>query len=281
MTMRLNKFLSEAGVCSRREADALIEQGLVKVDGVVAALGTPVSAGQKVELRGRAVKPPHRKYYLLFNKPVGVITTTDANSRDNIMEAIRAAGWPLDQRRVVPVGRLDVASGGLILLTSDTDAADRMLRAEGEHEKEYLVTVDRTLTERDAQALRDGVVIMGRKTLPAKVRQLKDDHFSITLVQGMNRQIRRMCEALGYEVVSLKRVRIMHLHIDKMQPGEYRELTPAEVKELRIAVGLESPRPSLASLRTVRGEGRTAGEGSRKLKPRGGRRPVGRGPRPH
>jgi 23S rRNA pseudouridine2604 synthase len=218
----------------------LIEQGKVTIDGVRAELGSVVEPGAEVKLDGKIIRPQSRKYYLLFNKPIGVITTTDRRSHDNILEAIERAGWPLAQRRVVPVGRLDVASGGLILLTSDTDAADLLLRAEGQHEKEYLVTVDKPLTKQAIKAWTEGVEILGRRTLPAKVRQLKDDHFSITIVQGMNRQIRRMCEALGYEVKVLKRVRIMNLHLDRLKPGEYRELTPAEVKDLRRAVGLDA-----------------------------------------
>lgn len=238
MGIRINKFLSEAGVASRRGADALVEEGKVKIGGKAASLGSVVEPGQEVTLDGKVVVPKAEKYYLLFNKPVGVITTTDRRSRDNILEAIERAGWPLAEKRVVPVGRLDVASSGLILMTSDTDAADRLLRAEGKHEKEYLVTVDRPLTPAAIRAWEQGIEILGRKTLPAKVRRIKDDHFSITIVQGMNRQIRRMCEALGYEVKSLRRVRIMGLHLDKLKPGEYRELTPQEVADLRRAVGV-------------------------------------------
>jgi len=241
MATRINKYLSEAGVCSRREADSLVSGGKVTIDGQAAELGSTVEQGQEVQVSGKIIRPRTEKYYLLFNKPVGVIVTTDRRSRDNILEALERAGWPLAEKRVVPVGRLDVASGGLIMLTSDTDAAEKLLRAEGEHEKEYLVTVDKPLTREAVKAWTEGMMILGRKTLPAKVRQLKDDHFSITLVQGMNRQIRRMCEAFGYEVKVLKRVRIMHLHLDRMKPGEYRELTEQEVRELRREVGVEKP----------------------------------------
>jgi 23S rRNA pseudouridine2604 synthase len=239
MTMRINKFLSEAGAASRRGADVLIEAGEVTIDGRPARLGDTVEPGQVVCLKGRVVPPREKFSYLLFNKPVGVITTTDRRYRDNILEALEKAGWPLAEERVFPVGRLDVASSGLILFTNDSAVADRILRSAGRHEKEYLVTVDKPLTPAAVRAMERGIRIMGQMTLPAKVRQLKEDHFSIAIVQGMNRQIRRMCTALGYEVKTLKRVRIMHLHLDKLQQGEYRSLTDGEIAELRRAVGLD------------------------------------------
>jgi len=239
MAIRINKYLSEAGVTSRRGGDVVVEEGRVTIGGRVAKLGDVVEEGQKVTLNGKVVEPRTEKYYLLFNKPVGVITTTDPSARDNIMEAVEAAGWPVKEKRVFPIGRLDVASSGIILITNDSELGERMLRKEGLNEKEYLVTVDQPVMTKHVAAWEKGVEILDHQmTLPAKVRMLKDDHFSITIVQGLNRQIRRMCEGFGYQVLSLKRVRIMNLHLDKLLPGQYRELHPTEVAKLRAAVGL-------------------------------------------
>lgn len=239
MGVRINKYLSEAGVTSRRGGDSVVEEGRVTIDGHRAKLGDTVEPGQVVTLNGQVVAPREENYYLLFNKPVGVITTTDPNSRDNIMEAIAAAGWPVNEKRVFPIGRLDVASSGIILITNDSELGERMLRKEGMHEKEYLVTVDKPVLPRHVSSWEHGVEILDHQmTLPAKVRMIKDDHFSITIVQGLNRQIRRMCEGFGYKVLSLKRVRIMNLHLDKLLPGQFRELHPNEAAKLRAAVGL-------------------------------------------
>jgi 23S rRNA pseudouridine2604 synthase len=239
MGIRINKYLSEAGVTSRRGGDAAVEEGRVTINGRVAKLGDVVEEGQAVTLNGKPVAPGDEKYYLLFNKPVGVITTTDPESRDNIMEAVAAAGWPVKEKRIFPIGRLDVASTGIILLTNDSELGERMLRKEGRHEKEYLVTVDKPVLPRHVAAWERGVEILDHQmTLPAKVRLIKPEHFSITIVQGLNRQIRRMCEGFGYKVLSLKRVRIMTLHLDQLLPGQFRELHPTEVAKLRAAVGL-------------------------------------------
>jgi 23S rRNA pseudouridine2604 synthase len=242
MGVRINKYLSEAGLTSRRGGDAVVEEERVTIDGRVAKLGDVVEEGQVVTLNGQVVGPRAEKYYLLFNKPVGVITTTDPEARDNIMEAVEAAGWPVKEKRVFPIGRLDVASSGIILITNDSELGERMLRKEGQHEKEYLVTVDKPVSAKHVAAWEHGVEILDHQmTLPAKVRLIKPDHFSITIVQGLNRQIRRMCEGFGYEVLSLKRVRIMSLHLDQLLPGQFRELHPNEVAKLRLAVGLATP----------------------------------------
>jgi len=238
MPTRINKFLSEAGATSRRGGDAAVEAGRVTIDGRKAVLGDLVEPTQVIKLDGKVVAPRSTLWYVLFNKPIGIITTTDPASHDNILDAIQKAGWPLAEKRIFPVGRLDVASGGIILMTNDSEVGERMLRKEGKHEKEYLVTIDRPLGKDAMDAWEKGMMILGQKTLPAVVRKLKPDHFSITIVQGLNRQIRRMCEAFGYQVKVLKRVRIMNLHIDELQPGQYRELSPDEIRELRERVGL-------------------------------------------
>jgi 23S rRNA pseudouridine2604 synthase len=238
MTTRINKYLSEAGVTSRRGGDAAVEAGRVTIDGRAAVLGDTVEPGQRVELDGKLVRPRTEKWYVLFHKPIGVITTTDPAAHDTILDAIVRAGWPLTEKRVFPVGRLDVASSGLLLLTNDSEVGERMLRKEGGHEKEYVVTLDRHPTEEAVLAWREGMEILGQTTLPAKVRKLGQGRVSITLVQGLNRQVRRMCEAFGYEVRALQRVRIMHMHLGSLRPGELRELSPSEVRELRKRVGL-------------------------------------------
>lgn len=238
MGIRINKYLAESGATSRRGGDAMVEAGRVTVDGRKALMGEQVEAGSVVMLDGKVIAPSGEKYYLLFNKPVGIITTTDPASRDNIMDALVNAGWPLKEKRVFPIGRLDVASSGLILITNDSEVGERMLRKEGGHEKEYLVTINKPLGSDAITAWTEGMEILGQKTLPAVVRKLKPDHFSITIVQGLNRQIRRMCEAFHYEVVSLKRVRILHLHLDTLEPGKYREMTKSEIDRLRGDVGL-------------------------------------------
>ncbi|MBN1585389.1 pseudouridine synthase [Candidatus Uhrbacteria bacterium] len=240
--MRINKFLSESGAASRREGDTAIRDGRVTINGRPAVLGDSVEPKDTVRLDGQVVRSDGQKHYLLFNKPVGIITTTDSRSRDNIMEAISQAGWPVAEKRVFPIGRLDVASNGLILLTNDSEVGELLLRKEGGHEKEYLVTVDQPVSVQAVRTWERGMDILGQRTLPAKVRVLKPDHFSITLVQGLNRQIRRMCEAFGYRIVSLKRVRIMNLHLDRLRSGQYRELTRREIRELRQAIGLETDR---------------------------------------
>ncbi len=237
MTTRINRYLAETGVASRREADRMIAAGEVRIDGRVAVLGDTVSEGQRVEVKGVAVGPKQDKVYLVFHKPIGVITTTDKGARDNIMDALQKAPGQLPEARIFPVGRLDVATSGLILFTNDSDLADKLLRSAGRHEKEYLVEVDRPITEAALRAMRTGLPILGRKTLPAKVKRLGDKKFSLAIVEGRNRQVRRMCEALGYpNVVRLRRVRILNLHLAGLKKGQWRPLTPDELSELRRAV---------------------------------------------
>lgn len=225
--MRINKFISESGFCSRRQADRLIENGSVTINGTRANLGDQVQPGDAVKVDGVPVGSARKKtVYLAFNKPVGIICTSDPNAHDNIIDAV---GYP---ERIFHIGRLDVASSGLILLTNDGNIVNRILRSEHGHEKEYVVRVDKPLTDQALDRLRNGIVILDRKTKPARVKQTAEDVFRITLTEGRNRQIRRMCEALGYHVRGLKRVRIMHIKLGSLKEGTYRLLTDKETTEL-------------------------------------------------
>ncbi|MBI4599013.1 pseudouridine synthase [Candidatus Uhrbacteria bacterium] len=229
--VRLNKFLVSSGVCSRREADRLIEAGKVRVDGRAVGLGEKVQGNETIMVNGQRVsKQPSRRVYLAYHKPVGIICTGDPNARDNIIEAV---GYP---ERLFHIGRLDVASSGLILLTNDGDIVNRILRSEGRHEKEYVVRLARPLNQTFLRHMAEGVVFDGRKTLPARVARMGTDLFSIVLVEGRNRQIRRMCETLGYEVKALKRIRVMHITLDNLPPGAWRHLTPEEEERLMKAL---------------------------------------------
>lgn len=230
--VRLNKFLVDAGVCSRREADRWITAGRITVNGAPAVLGVKVTDADDVRVDGDAIKKEDKKHvYIAYHKPVGIICTSDPNAKDNIIDAV---AYP---ERVFHIGRLDVASSGLILLTNDGDVVNRILRAAGKHEKEYIVTVDEDVTDEFLESLRTGVELDGRPTLPAKVKKMGPAMFSIILVEGRNRQIRRMCEALGYAVVSLKRIRVMHIRLDDIPPGKWRFLTPSEELKLLASLG--------------------------------------------
>ena len=224
--MRLNKFLSETGACSRREADAWIEAGRVQVNGATAVLGTQVADGDEVLLDGRPVAARPQRVYLALNKPVGIECTTDRDVPDNIVDFIA------HRERIFPIGRLDKDSEGLILLTNDGDIVNRVLRAEHEHEKEYIVSVDRPLTPEFLEGMARGVPILGTVTNPCRVRQVGRNTFRIVLTQGLNRQIRRMCEHFDYTVRRLQRVRIMHIHLGDLPVGKWRPLTEAEVRPL-------------------------------------------------
>lgn len=223
---RLNKYLADSGYCSRREADRLIAEGRVRVDGRTGSLGDRVLPGMAVTVDGAPLRDDGRKVYLLLNKPRGIVCTADPREPMNVVDYLN---YP---QRVFPVGRLDKDSEGLLLLTSDGEIVNRVLRAAGGHEKEYEVTVDRPVTAAFVQRMMSGVPILDTVTLPCKVRRTGERSFNIVLVQGLNRQIRRMCEALGANVTHLKRVRIMNLRLGKLQPGQWRELTEAELSEL-------------------------------------------------
>jgi 23S rRNA pseudouridine2604 synthase len=224
--MRLNKYISETGLCSRREADARIEAGRVTINGTVATLGTQVAEGDVVRVDGQIVGTPQKHVYLALNKPVGVICTTERDVTGNIVDFV---GY---RERIFPIGRLDKDSEGLILLTNNGDIVNEILRSENDHEKEYVVTVDRPITPLFLSGMASGVRILGTVTKPCKVTRVSQNTFRIVLTQGLNRQIRRMCSFFGYKVARLQRVRIIDLTLDGLKPGQWRELTPAEVRGL-------------------------------------------------
>lgn len=229
--MRINKFISETGYCSRREADKLVESGKVTINGVTAVLGSQAEAGDDVRVEGRPIAPkPTKHVYIALNKPVGITSTTESHVKGNIVDFV---GHP---ERIFPIGRLDKDSEGLILLTNDGDIVNKILRAEGKHEKEYIVTVDRPMTPGFLKAMSEGVKILGQMTLPCKVTRVSDRMFRIILTEGKNRQIRRMCSALGYEVRKLQRIRIMNIHLGGQKTGTWRDLTEREKRELGEAL---------------------------------------------
>ena len=226
--VRINKFLSESGYCSRREADRLIDQGRVTINGVVPEMGTKVLAGDEVKVDGKTIHNNAKKRtYIAFNKPIGIVCTTDTGvEKNNIIDYIN---YPI---RIFPIGRLDKDSEGLILLTDDGDIVNKILRAGNNHEKEYIVTVDNPLTQEAIMGMSKGVKMLGTTTKPCTIKLEGPKRFRIILTQGLNRQIRRMCAIYGYTVKSLKRVRIMHLHLDNLKTGAWRNLTTQEISLL-------------------------------------------------
>ena len=224
--MRLNKYISETGVCSRREADKWIEAGRVTLNGHAAGLGTQVSDRDEVRVDGELIGTKKKPIYIALNKPVGIICTTEKHIADNIIDHV---GYP---ERIFPIGRLDRESEGLILLTNDGDIVNEILRSENNHEKEYLVWVDRPITDLALRMMADGVKIMGEVTKPGKVIRVNPQSFRIILTQGLNRQIRRMCSALGYKAQRLMRVRIWNVHLGELRPGQWRHLTDTELAGL-------------------------------------------------
>ncbi len=230
--IRLNKYLSEAGICSRREADRLIEEGRVLVDGKTASMGMKVSPWQQVVCDGTPVEGKDRPVLLAVNKPRGIVcTTSDKDRAENIVEYL---DFPV---RVYPVGRLDKDSEGLLLMTNQGELMDQILRGRNGHEKEYMVTVHKPVTEEFIRRMGAGVPILDTVTRPCRVEKTGDRSFRIILTQGLNRQIRRMCEALGYQVTKLRRVRIMNIKLGTLKTGEYREVTGAELAELKKLLG--------------------------------------------
>jgi 23S rRNA pseudouridine2604 synthase len=224
--VRINKFLSETGFCSRREADKLIEQGRVTINGVVPEMGTKISTNDEVRVNGKLVRENRKKrIYLAFNKPAGIECTTNQDVRDNIVDYINY------HERIFPIGRLDKASEGLIFMTNDGDIVNKILRARNNHEKEYIVTVNRPITDRFIERMANGIPILDTVTRKCKVEQVSKFVFRIILTQGLNRQIRRMCEYLDYEVTALKRTRIINISLD-VPLGRFRELTDKEIEEL-------------------------------------------------
>jgi 23S rRNA pseudouridine2604 synthase len=224
--MRLNKFLAETGVCSRREADQWIGAGRITVNGARAVLGTQVNDGDDVRVDGRPLRSRPKRVYLALNKPIGIECTTDRDVPGNIVDFV---GYP---ERIFPIGRLDKDSEGLILLTNDGDIVNTILRAENEHEKEYIVAVDRPLTPAFLAGMAAGVPVLDTVTNPCRVSQVGRNTFRIVLTQGLNRQIRRMCEHFDYTVRRLQRVRIMHVQLGSLPVGQWRELNAAELRGL-------------------------------------------------
>ena len=225
-SVRLNKYLSEAGVCSRREADRLIESGKVTVDGVTAQMGMRVTAGQIVKVGKKTVSKQDEMIVLAVNKPKGIVCTEDQRERDSI---VRFLNYPV---RVTYAGRLDKDSRGLLLMTNNGDIINQMMRAANRHEKEYKVTVDKPVTDEFLKEMAGGVPILDTVTRPCQVEKLGKYKFKIILTQGLNRQIRRMCAAFGYEVKDLVRIRIMNIRLGSLKEGAYRKLTDEELEEL-------------------------------------------------
>ncbi|MCX7571890.1 23S rRNA pseudouridine(2604) synthase RluF [Tumebacillus sp. DT12] len=229
--MRINKYISSTGFCSRREADKLIEQKRVTINGVLAEMGSTVEPEETVKVDGKPIGKASgirkRTVYIALNKPPGITTTTETHVQGNIIDFVNHS------ERIFPIGRLDKESEGLILLTNDGDIVNKILRAENNHEKEYIVTVNKSVTSQFLKNMAQGVEILGQKTLPAKVSKISDTSFKIILTQGLNRQIRRMCEALDYKVKKLQRVRIMNIRLEKLKLGHWRNLTPKELAELK------------------------------------------------
>lgn len=224
--VRLNKYISETGFCSRREADKLIEQGRVKIDGVKASTGMKVSNGQSVSIDGKPLKVENELVYIVLNKPVGITCTTESKIKGNIVDFIN------HEKRIFPIGRLDKDSQGLIFMTNDGDIVNKILRAGNNHEKEYIVTVNKPITDEFVKGMSNGVPILGTVTKKCLVKKESKNSFRIILTQGLNRQIRRMCEYFGYEVKKLERIRIMNVSLGNLKIGSWRYLTKKELAEI-------------------------------------------------
>ena len=230
-TIRINKFFTEQGICSRREADRLVESGLITINGRVAKLGDQVEPSDVIAREGQVLPWGRAPHYIKYHKPVGVTTTSESHVPRNIIAEIGHS------ERIFPIGRLDKDSSGLILLTNDGDIVNEILRTEFGHEREYLVRVDRPFDQAFLDHMAEGVVILGSRTKPCRMSRVGRDRFRIVLTEGRNRQIRRMCQALGYRVIMLHRTRIMHITVDGLGAGEWKELTSQEREQLLKAVG--------------------------------------------
>ncbi|MED1948936.1 MULTISPECIES: 23S rRNA pseudouridine(2604) synthase RluF [Brevibacillus] len=224
--MRINKFISETGICSRREADKLIEAKRVTINGQLAELGSTVASGDDVRIDGQPLGAKKKDVYIALNKPVGITCTTELHVKGNIIDFVN------HPERIFPIGRLDKDSQGLILLTNDGDIVNKILRAENNHDKEYIVTVDKPITANFLHGMANGVRILGTTTKPCKVTKVSDRVFNIVLTQGLNRQIRRMCQAFGYQVRKLERIRIMNITLGNLKLGQWRNLTAKELTDL-------------------------------------------------
>jgi 23S rRNA pseudouridine2604 synthase len=223
---RLNKAISETGFCSRRAADKLIEKERVKVNGEIAGLGVKVTATDTISIDGKTITKNVKNIYLAFNKPVGITCTTDTSIKSNIISFINY------HERIFPVGRLDKPSEGLIFMTNDGDIVNKILRSKNNHEKEYIVTVDKKISPQFIKGMRNGVPILDTVTKKCSVEKIDNHTFSIILTEGLNRQIRRMCDHFGYEVKTLKRIRIMNISLGNLRIGKYRSFTSTELQEL-------------------------------------------------
>lgn len=228
--VRLNKFISETGYCSRREADKLIEEGRVTIDGLKAVMGMKVNINANVRVDGKSLKKEDKLVYIALNKPIGITCTTEKKVRGNIVDFVN------HEKRIFPIGRLDKDSQGLILLTNDGDIVNKILRAGNNHEKEYIVTVDKPIDTKFIDSMSNGVKILGTITKKCIVNKINDRTFRIILTQGMNRQIRRMCEALGYNVTKLNRIRIMNIKLGNLKIGSWRNLSSEELKKLNSLI---------------------------------------------
>ncbi len=225
--IRINKFLSEAGICSRREADRYIEEGKVKIDGVLALMGSKVSKDNIVTFCDKPVKKEEKLALIAFNKPEGIVCTTDHREPNNIIDYLNYG------MRIYPIGRLDKDSEGLILLTNDGNIVNKILRAENHHEKEYIVTVNKEITVEFLKKMSSGIPILDTVTKPCVINQIDKYTFRIILTQGLNRQIRRMCEYLDYRVTNLRRIRIMNIQLGRLKTGDFRNVTDKEIEDLK------------------------------------------------
>ena len=242
-TTNLNKYISSSGMCSRREAEKFIKEGRVTINGKPTQLGNRVGKKDLVKLDGRVVKPQNTTLYIALNKPVGIVSTTDEREPKNIIKHIN---YP---ERLFPIGRLDKPSEGLIFLTNDGDIVNKILRAGNNHEKEYFVTVNRSISENFIEKMGNGIPILGTVTNNCLVEKVADKIFKIILTQGLNRQIRRMCEYLDYEVTKLKRTRIMNVELGYLQTGDWRELTEEEMKEINTMISTSSKTAEASSIK--------------------------------
>ena len=226
--MRINKYISETGVCSRREADQWIAAGRITINGIAATLGSQVAEGDAVYIDGQPIGQKKSRIYIALNKPVGITCTSEPHIKDNIVDFVGHT------ERIFPIGRLDKDSEGLILLTNNGDIVNEILRVENAHEKEYRVTVDRPITDAFLNGMASGVSILGVRTKPCVVKRINPRCFSIILTQGLNRQIRRMCAVFDYRVRRLQRVRIMHIQLGSLKIGQWRNLSDHELKDLGL-----------------------------------------------
>lgn len=234
--IRINKYLSEAGVCSRREADRMLSEGRVCVEGIPALPGQRVQDGQNVTVDGKSVYPEEEEIYLAFYKPKGIVcTTADTENGERVLNVVDYIHYP---KRIYPVGRLDQASEGLLLLTNQGDVMEKILRGRYGHEKEYFVKVDHTITDETLRQMAQGIPILDTVTKPCKIWRENGDSFHIILTQGLNRQIRRMCEYFGYRVVHLRRDRVINITLEGLKKGRYRKLTLSEIRGLKKELGL-------------------------------------------